>query len=59
MLISGVITAVRYDWLQQYLFESIAEVKEFATKWLWTYNCEQPHMVLQGRIPKQKLALAV
>jgi putative transposase len=27
---------VRYDWLCQYLFESIDEVQEYATKWLWT-----------------------
>lgn len=49
---------VRYDWLQQYLFESIAEVQAFATEWLWTYNNERPHMALQGQTPKQKLALA-
>lgn len=28
---------VRYDWLNQYLFESIAEVQLHATQWLWTY----------------------
>ena len=25
---------VRYDWLNQYLFESIAEVQEYATQWM-------------------------
>ena len=49
---------VRYDWLQQYLFESITEVQEFATQWLWTYNNERPHMALQGQTPRQKLTLA-
>ena len=49
---------VRYDWLNQYLFESIAEVQEFGTNWLWTYNNERPNMALGGITPKQKLALA-
>ncbi len=48
---------VRYDWLSQYLFESIGQVQEFATKWLWTYNNERPHMGLGGITPKQKLAM--
>lgn len=48
---------VRYDWLNQYLFESIAEVQEYASKWLWTYNHERPNMALGGITPKQKLAL--
>jgi putative transposase len=26
---------VRYDWLEHYLFESIAEVQEHATRWVW------------------------
>ena len=50
---------VRYDWLGQYLFDSISEVQEFATRWLWTYNNERPNMALGGITPKQKLALAV
>lgn len=29
---------VRYEWLAQYLFDSIDEVQEFATRWLWNYN---------------------
>lgn len=49
---------VRYDWLGHYLFDSIAEVQEFATRWLWTYNHERPNMALGGITPKQKLALA-
>jgi putative transposase len=50
---------VRYDWLSQYLFSSIQEVQEYATRWLWTYNNERPNMGLGGITPKQKLALAV
>ena len=49
---------VRYDWLGQYLFASIAEVQEHATRWLWTYNNERPNMALGGITPIQKLALA-
>jgi putative transposase len=49
---------VRYDWLAQYLFESLTEVQEYATKWLWTYNHERPNMALGGITPKQRLAMA-
>jgi putative transposase len=48
---------VRYDWLNQYLFESIAEVQAHATGWLWTYNNERPNMAIGGITPKQKLAM--
>jgi len=49
---------VRYDWLGHYLFESIAEVQEYATQWLWVYNHERPNMALGGITPKQRLAVA-
>ena len=49
---------VRYDWLNQYYFESIDEVQNFATRWMWTYNHERPNMGLGGLTPKQKLAVA-
>lgn len=42
---------VRYDWLGQYLFDSIEEVQEYATQWLWTYNNERPNMALGGLPP--------
>ena len=48
---------VRYDWLGHYLFESIAEVQDYGTNWIWTYNHERPNMALGGITPKQKLAL--
>lgn len=48
---------VRYDWLAHTLFESIEEVQEYATRWLWVYNNERPNMALGGITPKQKLAL--
>jgi putative transposase len=40
------------------LFETVGEVQQFATDWLWTYNHERPNMALGGMTPKQKLALA-
>ena len=49
---------VRYDWLNRYLFESMTEVQEFATRWLWKYNHERPNMALGGITPKQKLSMA-
>lgn len=33
---------VRYDWLAQFLFESIEEIQQQATNWLWSYNNENP-----------------
>lgn len=48
---------VRYEWLAQYLFDTIGEVQEFATQWLWNYNNERPHMALGGFTPKQRLAM--
>ncbi len=47
---------VRYDWLSHYLFESIDEVQNYATDWMWTYNHARPHMALGGMTSKQKLA---
>jgi len=48
---------VRYDWLNQYLFNDICEVQDYATRWLWIYNNERPNMSLGGITPEQKLAL--
>ena len=49
---------VRYDWLAHYLFDSLEQVQDFATQWLWTYNHERPNMAIGGITPKQKLAMA-
>ena len=49
---------VRYDWLAQFLWESIEQVQGSATCWLWTYNNERPNMAIGGVTPRQKLALA-
>jgi putative transposase len=49
---------VRYDWLNHYLFESIQDVQNRATQWLWIYNNERPNMALNGITPMMKLAAA-
>lgn len=48
---------VRNDWLGQYLFTRLEDVRSFATSWLWHYNHERPNMGLGGITPKQKLAM--
>ena len=49
---------VRYEWLSQYYWTDLAEVQEFATKWMWSYNHDRPNMALGGFTPKQRLAMA-
>jgi putative transposase len=49
---------VRYDWLAHHLFETLDEIQEFATRWLWTYNHDRPNMALGGITPKQETCLA-
>ncbi len=49
---------VRNEWLGQYIFETIDEVREHATRWLWTYNNERPNTGNGGITPAQKLKLA-
>ncbi len=49
---------VRYEWLAQCLFDSLSEVQQSATHWLWTYNHERPNMALGGVTPIQRLTMA-
>lgn len=49
---------VRYGWLAQTVFDTIEQVQDKATRWLWSYNHERPNMALGGITPMQKLALA-
>ena len=49
---------VRYAWLAQILFDTIEQVQDKATRWLWSYNHERPNMALGGITPMQKLARA-
>lgn len=39
---------VRHEWLDLYIFETIAEAQSIATDWLWTYNNERPNMGIGG-----------
>ena len=49
---------VRHEWLDHYLFDTIEEVQEIATEWLWTYNYERPNMAIGGVPPAWKLQMA-
>ena len=49
---------VRYGWLSQYLFGSIREVQDYATKWLWFYNNERPNKANGGWPPNHMLKAA-
>lgn len=44
---------VRHEWLDLYIFESIGEVQQIATEWLWSYNNERPNMGNGGMTPAQ------
>ena len=35
---------VRYEWIAEYVFESLIKVEEFVTKWIWNYNDEHQNM---------------
>ena len=47
---------IRYSWVSKYLFESLEEVQEHATKWLWFYNHERPHKANGGFPPLAEVA---
>lgn len=49
---------VRYEWLDLYIFETIEEVQQIATEWLWTYNNERPNMGIGGVTPAMKMKMA-
>ena len=49
---------VRYEWLSQYYWEDLDEVRLFATRWMYNYNHHRPHMALGGFTPKQRLVMA-
>lgn len=48
----------RYEWLSQYLWDDLEQVREAAVDWMWTYNYERPNMALGGFTPKQRLTMA-
>lgn len=49
---------VRYEWLAQYEFDRLADMQDYATRWMWSYNHDRPNMALGGFTPKQRLAMA-
>jgi len=49
---------VRQEWLGRYLFDTLEQVQDHATRWLWTYNNERPNMGIGGITPIQKLKQA-
>lgn len=49
---------VRYEWLSQYYWENLEEVRLFATNWMYEYNHNRPNMALGGFTPKQRLSMA-
>lgn len=42
---------IRYSWLSKHLFDTLEQVQDYATKWLWFYNNERPHKANGGRPP--------
>lgn len=49
---------VRHEWLDLHVFESVEQAQELATRWLWRYNHERPHMGLGGITPMMKMTEA-
>lgn len=49
---------VRQEWLGRYLFDTLEQVQDHVTRWLWTYNNERPNMGIGGITPAQKLKQA-
>ena len=49
---------VRHEWLDLYIFETIEEVQQIATEWLWTCNNERPNIGIGGVTPAMKLKMA-
>ncbi|MFV0293737.1 MAG: IS3 family transposase, partial [Paracoccus sp. (in: a-proteobacteria)] len=41
-----------------YFFETIEEVQEIATEWLWSYNNERPNLGNGGITPAMELKMA-
>lgn len=42
---------IRYSWLSKHLFDSLEEVQDYATQWLWFYNHRRPHTANGGKPP--------
>ena len=55
---TGFNRTIRHEWLDLYIFETIDEVQQIASEWLWSYNNERPNMGNGGMPPVQKLRMA-
>jgi len=42
---------IRYGLVSKHLFETIEDVQDYATEWLWFYNHERPHKANEGKPP--------
>jgi putative transposase len=42
---------IRYSWVSKHLFDSLEEIQDYATRWLWFYNHERPHKANEGYPP--------
>lgn len=49
---------VGQEWLDLHIFETIDEVQQIATEWLWSCNHERPNMGNGGITPARKLKMA-
>lgn len=49
---------VRYDWLAHYHLDTVAELQDYATKCLWSYNHQRPNTGIGAIPPKQILMIA-
>ena len=47
---------MRYELLNQHIFESIEEMQNEATQWLWCYNDNHPHRSFCAQISVQAKA---
>ena len=50
---------MRYELLEQNLFDSLDDIRLQSTQWLWDYNNIRPHMALGGFPPRIMIAKAV
>jgi putative transposase len=41
----------RYSWLSKHLFDTLEEVQDYATNWLWHYNHKRPNQANKGKPP--------
>ena len=45
---------VRYEWLGQFIFDTIEQAQDQVTEWLWTYNNERATVSVGGITPAIK-----